>query len=133
MPDHPFSEELVATVGEEHESDGDQLSDALDQIQDHVERDGGGYEYSTRHSYGWGDDHAYYLYGSQEIWNEIEAALSFTEQEIDALRDVHYRKMMHSAEERGEEQTVREMLDGDNEPLVVTSLGGGPPSFGREV
>ncbi|WP_227356376.1 hypothetical protein [Haladaptatus salinisoli] len=133
MSEHPFRDDLVTTVADERGVDSKQLRAALEDVQRRFERDDGGYEYSTRHNYGWKDDRAYYLYGSEEVWETVREELSLSDEVTRAARRVHERAMLRSASEREEERTVREMFEDGNEPLVVVNRGDGAPRFGQDV
>ncbi|WP_227378647.1 hypothetical protein [Haladaptatus halobius] len=133
MSEYPFQDELVTTVANERSVDSEQLRTALEDVQRRFERDDDEYEYSTRHNYGWEDDWAYYFYGSEAVWETVQQKLSLTDELARAARNVHERAMLRSASDRGEEQTVREMFDDGNEPLVVVNRGSGPPRFGQDV
>ncbi|MFC7157383.1 hypothetical protein ACFQPA_18295 [Halomarina halobia] len=133
MAEHPFPDSLVTTVANERSVDPERLRAVLDDVQRRYERDDGEYEYSTRHNYGWRDEQAYYLYGSENVWQTVQRDLSVADELTDAARHVHERAMLQSASGRGTERTVREMFDDGNEPLVVANPDGGGPRFGQDV
>lgn len=85
-------------------------------------REDGGYEYSTKHTFGWEDETAYYFFGSSDAWQTISDELVVNQQMGEALREVHYHAMMDAASSKGDQETVREMLDDDTEPIVVSDL-----------
>lgn len=133
MPDHPIPDAVVSSVADEHDIPADRLTDRLDDVQHHLERGAGQYEYSTHHNFGWEDADTYYLYGSDRLWELLGDELSLSDDEVAALRSVHLEELLRSAEKRDEEETVREMLDDGNDALVVTSASDGDPGFGLEV
>lgn len=133
MTGHPFPTAVVREVATETGVSTDRLVEMSRDLQAHLERDDGGYEYSSRHNYGWQDEDAYYVYGSADAWESFADDLSLTETEASALRELHYRTMLESAAADGRERRVREMLDDGNEPIVVSEIEVDGSGFGREV
>lgn len=133
MADQPFSDDLVDGVADERSVDGDDLRAALADVQRRFERGDGEYEYSSQHNYAWADDDLFYLYGSEHVWQSLREDLGVADALTDAARAVHERAMVASAAERGNEETVRGMLDDGNEPLAVANSGDDPPLFGQDV
>ncbi|WP_224449583.1 hypothetical protein [Haloprofundus salilacus] len=132
MTDYPFHDDVVDAVADARGIDRDGLSEALAAVQRSFECDDGGYEYSNRHHFGWRDDQSYYLYGSEHLWERLGEELELDDDLTAAARDAHYREMVRSAEDRGERDRVREMLDADNEPLVLVGLEAEGPPPGME-
>lgn len=133
MTEHPFPTEIVRDVATETGVSTDRLVEMSRDLQEYLERDDGGYEYSTRHNYGWRDEDAYYVYGSANAWESFANDLPVTTAEASALRELHYRTMLASAATDGRERRVREMLDDGNEPIVVSGLAGEEAGFGQDV
>ncbi|UPV76535.1 hypothetical protein M0R89_18555 (plasmid) [Halorussus limi] len=130
---HPFSSDRIAAVADERGVDETDLDRALADVQDAISRGTGDeYEYSSQHNYGWRDEEAYYLYGDG-IWETLRGELSLSETVADAAREVHRRKMVASAEERGERESFEEMLADETEPLVVVDTASDPPLYGQDV
>lgn len=129
---HPFSSDYVADAAGEHGIDEADVDETLGRIQDALERSGSedAYEFSSQHNYGWHDENAYYLYGDG-IWTTLREQLSLSEDRVAAARDVHRRAMVDSAAERDRKQSLEEMFEEGNEPLVVKNDGEGPPRFGQ--
>ena len=132
MTDHPFPEDTITTVADEHDIARDQLDNALEQIQRAIERDDGQYEYSSQHNFGWKDADAFYLYGDG-IWKTLGKQLSLEQTQLAPVRTVHHQYMIDSAKQRNEEQTVGEQLDEGVEALVVANTAEGDPLFGQDV
>ena len=130
---HPLPDATVTDVADEHAVDLDDLEACLDDIQASMEREGGEYEYSTQHNFGWQDDDAYYFYGSEHIWSTFRDELDHDEDVVAAARAVHRQAMLRSAEKRDEADNVREMLSDGNEPLVVANIDGGKLGSGLSV
>ncbi|WP_232686328.1 hypothetical protein [Halobacterium zhouii] len=133
MAEHPFSDDLVGTVADERSVDRADLRAALEDVQRRFERDDGGYDYSSEHNYGWDDGQLAYLYGSEHVWQAIQDDLGLSDEMAGAARAVHERAMLESASTRDNDETVREMLEGENEPLAVADRSDGPPRFGQDV
>lgn len=133
MPEHPFREELVESVAENHAVSPDRLDDAAARLQRHLEAEGG-YEFSTRHSFGWTGEEALYLYGSARSWPTFAHELELGEAAV-PLCELHRRAMLSSAGADGRRDRVAEMLSGDNDPIVVLEQGAAErePTFGLEV
>lgn len=132
MTTHPFTEDLVTAVADEHGVDREKLDTALDRIQRGIERGDGQYEYSSEHSFGWSDDEAFYLYGNG-IWETLGEQLSLDPDLLDPARTVHRRRTIESAERRDEERSVGKRLTEDTESLVVANTAEGEPLFGQDV
>ena len=133
MAEHPFPDDLVASIAGEHDVDRTKLDATLADVQARFERGEDEYEYSSQHNFGWADDELFYLYGSERVWETIGEELGLSDERTDAARAVHERAMLSSAAERGDEETVREMFLDGNEPLAVANRGDGPPRFGQDV
>lgn len=127
---HPFSSDRVADVAGERGIDEADVIETLERIQDALERTEDTYEFSSQHNYGWHDEDAYYLYGDG-IWTTLREQLSLSEDRVAAAREVHRRAMVDSAAERDRQETLEEMFEEGNEPLVVENDGEGPPRFGQ--
>ena len=130
---HPLPDATVTDVADEHAVELDDLEDCLDDIQASMEREGGEYEYSTQHNFGWQDDDAYYFYGSEHIWTTFRDELDHDEAVVAAARAAHRQAMLNSAEERDDADNVREMLSDGNEPLVVANIEDGKLGSGLSV
>ena len=132
--DHPLSRDRVESLADERGVAAGELDDALTNVQRSIARDGAesGYEYSSRHNFGWKDEDAYYLYGDG-VWEALGDDLSLSDDLRDAAREAHREAALESAADRGERETVEEMLDDGNEPLVVTNVASEPPLFGQDV
>jgi hypothetical protein len=130
---NPLPDDIVTDVADEHEVDPDEFEACLDDLQRSLEREGGEYEYSTQHNFGWRGDDAYYFYGSEHLWQTLREELSHDEDTVDAAREAHRRAMLRSAEARDKAENVREMLADGNEPLVVADPDGDTLGFGLEV
>ena len=129
---HPFPGERIEAVASKHGVPAEELSDLLGRIEGAITRDGGGYEYSSEHNYGWRDDEAYYLYGDG-VWETFDRTLSPDADLLDAARAIHRGAMLDAAEARDERETVEGMLADGNEPLVVTNTAEEPPRFGQDL
>lgn len=130
--DHPFSEDRIAEVADERGRDAEDLETVLASVQDAIARNESEYEYSSQHNFAWRDDEAYYLYGDG-IWATLRSELSLSDDEMESAREVHRRKMLASAEERGERDSLEEMFAEGTEPLVVVDTAEDPPLYGQDV
>lgn len=127
---HPFSSDRVADAADEYDADESEIAETLERVQEAMERTDDTYEFSSQHNYGWHDDDAYYLYGDG-IWTTLREQLSLSEENLAAARAVHRSAMVDSAAERDRRDSLEEMFEEGNEPLVVENDGEGPPRFGQ--
>lgn len=127
---HPFSADRVGAVADEYDVDENRLDELLARIQNELDREDGGYEYSSEYNFGWQDDRASYFYGGSDLWEWLEESVPIPDGLLEPVREVHYRAMVDAAAERDERERVEGMLADGNEPLVVTNTSSGPPSFG---
>lgn len=132
MADHPFPQDLVAEIADQYGSDPQRLDETLGRVQHALERNGGKYEYSSEHTFGWQDDAAFYLYGDG-IWETLTEELSLGDGLLAPARGVHRRFMLDSANERGERGTVEQQFEDGTEALVVANTSEGDPMFGQDV
>ena len=129
---HPFSADRIEAIANDYGVEAERLEELLARVQDGLDREDGGYEYSSsEYNYGWQDDRASYFYGSADLWEWLRREVPIPEELLDAVRAVHYEAMVESAGERDERESVEEMLADGNEPLVVTNTSEGPPAFGQ--
>lgn len=128
---HPFTDDRIETVADEHGVDASRLDGTLASVQEELGRDGGGYEYSSEYNYAWKDDQAAYFYGDDDLWEWIEREAAVSAELLKPVRDTHRRAMLDAAADRGEAESVEGMLTDGNEPLVVANTLQGPPAFGQ--